>query len=442
MYRKISIIILLAILLASFLVGRHFYLARSFEPEIVDRIPDGDVLIRTNLLELAHETTGMFHFNKVEYRDFLSKEFLLGQAKSYGLDLQASVYGFANEDGSWGFLIHVTDSSEIGAGIGRVKQLIDVTEGDLGGQRIYSWTKEKSYLTYGKNWLFVYRGDKFPKILRRVLDAKKGDQSESWIAFLEEKHFAEKNLVLYSTAQSLKEYGIEKAMFAHNVDSASVTLLSYIKSNEPFNISPKEEGLALPVSPTSNQYLNLHVDAKSFGSNKEDPIHRYMQKMSRKISFPMDDFLVAWKGDLSFREGGEQIVKETFIESVMDDNFEVTEVVSTRETKVKGFSLALSMNDKANYLINKLLSNGILTKEKEKYRFLISPPLSMKKVNDYYIFYFGDRQPHLIPNQENSGYLSYKRTPFTFKVDTIKKNEIYGKIDFPVQRLLRPSKFF
>ncbi len=442
MFKKVSLIIFLSIVLAGFLVGRHFYLLRSSDATVVDRLPNGDFLVRAKILNLAQETTGMFHFNKVEFRDFLSKEFLLGQAKSYGLDLQRPVYGFANEDGTWGVMIHVSDSSEIGAGIARLEKVFKIENAIVGGQKVYKYKEEEGYLAYGKNWLFIYKGDQFDRHIRRVADANKGDISENWNSFLKEKTYRKKNLVIYANNRRTQRYGIEKALFAHNVDSVSITLLSYARAINRFRFKQKRGGQAFDLRSGSSKYLNLHLDIEEFIKEKDDPLYLLMAKLSRKISFPLDDFLNAWKGDVSFTEGGYQLVKESFIESVMDDNFEITEVTTTKETKVKGFSLALSMNKNANSLIGKLLNKGILTEEEGKYRFLISPQLNMKKIGEYYLFYSGTNAPRLISSEANNGYLSYRGTPFTFNLEGINRKEVFGQIEFPVRRILRRNKFF
>ncbi len=442
MFKKVSLIIFLALLLAGGLVFRHFWLRTTDEPSVIDRLPDGDYLVRAKLLDLAQETTGMLHFNKVKFRDFASKEFLLGQAKIYGLDLQRPVYSFVNENGSWGSMLYVSDSSEINAGIQRLRKVIEIRDTLIDKQKAFCWDEENGYLSYGKNWLFLYKGGQFSTKLREILYAKKDSVSAVWSDFLKDEHFNQKSLVIYSNSRGIQKYGIEKAMFAHNVDSTSITLLSYVKSIKPFNFVPKQEGLAMEKAPGSKKFLNLHMNIENFRSASDDPLYRLLDRKSKRINFPLEDFLQVWNGDLSFGEGGSQIIKETYIESVLDENFEITEVVSVKERKVNGFSIALSMNEGAKAFINQLLRKGILTREEEKYRFLISPPLTMKKQGEYYLFYSGQKSPILKPNSQTSGFLSYKRTPFTFYLDTIIGNEAFGKIDFPVDRVIRRNKFF
>lgn len=442
MFKKVTLIIFLSILLAGILVVRHFWLRTTTDPTMVERMPEGDFLVRAKVLDLAHETSGMLHFNKVSFRDFASKEFLLGQAKSYGLDLQRPVYAFVNENGSWGVLIHVADSSEIGGGIQRLARVVNFEDTVVSGQTVIHWKDEDGYLTYGKNWLFIYKGEAFAYNLNHILNAKQGVMNEKWDDFLKQKHYSEKSLVIYSNSPAMPKYGLEKAMFAHNVDSTRITLLSYVKSVKPFSFVPKKEGLAMEMKPSSDKFLNLHMNIDGFKNNPEDPVYKLMAQQSKKISFPLHQFLNTWQGDFSFREGGTQIVKETFIESVMDENFEVSEVVSEKERKVKGFSLSLSMNENATNFIAILLKKGILTEDAGKYRFLISPPLNMKKQGNYYSFYSGTEAPVLKPSAANNGFLSYRRTPFTFYLDTVIKNEAFGQIEFPVKRVLQRSKFF
>jgi hypothetical protein len=45
---------------------------------------------------------------------------------------------------------------------------------------------------------------------------------------------------------------------------------------------------------------------------------------------------MAWEGDVSFNQGGMISIQESYIESVLDDDFNVTEVKKTKETKVTG----------------------------------------------------------------------------------------------------------
>ena len=88
MFKKISLIFILAISLAAFLVLRPYIFKKTEAPLIVDRLPEADFLGRAYILDVARETSGMLFYHKVPFRDLFSYEFLLSQGKMYGLNLQ------------------------------------------------------------------------------------------------------------------------------------------------------------------------------------------------------------------------------------------------------------------------------------------------------------------------------------------------------------------
>jgi|TARA_R110000737_G_scaffold342281_1_gene366994 hypothetical protein len=442
MFKKISLIFFLAILLAGFLFVRHFWSEKSESPLLVDRLPTADFLIRANILDVARETSGMLHYNKIPFRDFFSQEFLLGQAKSYGLNLQRPVYIFAQESGDWGALVHVTDSSKIQAGLTRIDKIKPFRDTIIYKQKVAYWPKEKLYLNYGENYLFVYKGDNFEFKFFHVLQAQRGEIEASWKDFLSMNRFKKENLVLYANSKGLKKYGVEKAVFSHDSDSTSLTMLSYVKCQKPLNFSQKKNGLSLEENYFSSKFLNLHLNINEFRNHPEDPLYRLMTQMSKKISFPLKEFLAAWEGDLSFRQGGKQKVTETYIESELDENFEISEVVKTRELYVPGFSLAISLNGKGQSFMNKIINKGILTQEEEKYRFLGSPALNFYRLQNYYVFTSGENRPRLSNNEQNNGVWNQNGTKFQFHLDSLKGNEAFGKVHFPVNRLIERNKFF
>jgi hypothetical protein len=165
-------------------------------------------------------------------------------------------------------------------------------------------------------------------------------------------------------------------------------------------------------------------------------------KMGKRISFPTKDFIDAWEGDLSFRQGGYQIVQETYIESELDENFNVTEVEKVKEVKVPGFSMLLTFNKNGNRFMNKLFAKGILRQEEDFYRFLFSPPLHMKKLKNYYIFHSGQYTPKTEISAKNNGIWTTKGTKIDFSLDSLSKYEAFGTIYIPVDRLISRSRFF
>jgi hypothetical protein len=442
MYKKVSFIIFLAISLAAFLFIRHYYKNSSEEPRIIDRLPEGDFLLRANVLDVARETSAMLYFNKVQFRDFFSYEFLLGQGKSYGLNLQRPVYVFANETGDWGAMLHVSDTSKMGPGLERLNKLLDLKDTVMYNHRVFYWEKEKAYLSFGSNWLFIYKGEFFKRQLFHVIHAKKNEVLHSWHAFLTEKQFKNQRLVMASNWKNMKKYGIEKAMFAHDSDSVSFTVMSYFKSSKDWTFKQREGGKSLAVKPTTDRFLNIHLNVDEFRNHPEDPLYRLLAKLSKKISFPLQDFMSAWEGDLSFRQGGLQTVRETYIESVLDDNFNVTEVQSVKDVKVPGFSLALLLNKNSNKLISRLFQKGIMTREGDKFRFLVSPTLNYSIEENYHIFYSGESRPKLAIDNLNNGLWNEKGTKFNFQLDSLNNKEAFGTLTFPVERIIRRNKFF
>lgn len=442
MYKKITLIVVLAFALAAFLILRPYIFRKEAPPRIEDRLPEADFIGRAYLLDVARETSAMLYYNKIPSRDFFTQEFILGQAKIYGLNLQQPVYFFANEGGDWGALIQVSDSSKIRQGIDRLKQIIDITDTTLQSGTVYRYEKEDGYLYYDKSYMLIYKGKEFKKIYQRVNFCKNGDITPVWRSFLRSKQFKDEKLVIYSNWNKLKENGIQTAIFAHDSDSISFSLKAYLKNKRPFSFSQKSAGKNLISGDYTNKMLNIHLDISQFRNQKEDPLYQLLVDMGKKISFPTTEFLNAWEGDLSFRQGGYQLIKETYIESELDEDFNVTEVRKEREVKVPGFSILFSVNAKGPAFIQRLIAKGILTSEEEKYRFLYSPPLHMKHMKDYYIFHSGEYTPRTEVHAKNEAIWTQRGTRIEFKLDSLGKQEAFGSIYIPVQRIISRNRFF
>jgi hypothetical protein len=80
-----------------------------------------------------------------------------------------------------------------------------------------------------------------------------------------------------------------------------------VKNIKNFNFKQKDAGISFVNSGSTNKMLNIHLDSKKLRQHPEDPIYQLLVRLGRKISFPTKEFLEAWEGDLSFREGGKQI---------------------------------------------------------------------------------------------------------------------------------------
>ena len=204
----------------------------------------------------------------------------------------------------------------------------------------------------------------------------------------------------------------------------------------------KKEGLNFKSGEFTNKMLNVHLNISKLRNAPEDPLYKWLVKTGKKVSFPTVEFLEAWEGDLSMRLGGYQLVKETYIESVLDEDFNVSEVVKEKEVKIPGFSVLFSVNKNGRKLINQLLSKGILTKEDGLYRFLYSPQLKMRNTNDYFIFHSGQFTPKMESHARNSGIWTQKGTKVEFTIDSLSRHEIFGNIYIPIDRILKRNRFF
>ena len=175
----------------------------------------------------------------------------MGQGKQYGLDLESNLYLFANENGNWGALIRLTDSSKIQLGIERLSKYTDLQDSTVGGNQFYFIKKEQSYLHYGKDYALIYQGTDFITTLNHVVSAHYGAQKKVWKQFLRQKQFKNEHLVIYANWPKLKSYDIQTAMFAHDSDSLGFKLKSYIKKRSPLYFSLKKNGPELPQLPSN-----------------------------------------------------------------------------------------------------------------------------------------------------------------------------------------------
>ncbi len=442
MFKKLSLIIILSVALGTFLVIRPYLFNRNDIPRLVDRLPEADFLGRVYLLDLARETSAMLYYNKIPFRDLLSYEFLLSQSKLYGLNLQDPTYLFADENGNWGALVAINDSSKIHDGLERLSKIIEISDSVAENNHIYQYKKQQCYLTYNQNYLFFYRGTKFSQTYNRIHNAKRNGISKAWKLFLKNPHFKKEKLVLYSNWLKIRENGIETAMFAHNSDSVSFHLMAYVRNQKPFNFSLKTNGMNFKESSSVRKMLNIHLNIQQFRKKTNDPLYLLLVRLGKKIGFPTHDFMNAWDGDLSYRQGGYQIVRESYIESELDEDFNISQVQKVKEVKIPAFSLMFSVNKNGNYLINRLLSKGVLTQQEDVYRFLFSPVLRLTKKNNYYLFHSGQFPPKLEENNKNDAVWTQRGTRIEFKLDSLNRKEAFGSIYFPVNRIISKNRFF
>ncbi len=440
MYRKFLTLVMIAGALALILFVKSFLFAVPKSPRLIDRLPTADFLAKANILELAKETNSLLQYNKLSMRDFTTYEFLLGQGKQYGLDLEQDAYLFAQENGDWGALLKLTDSSKVQVGIERLKKYAELQDSVIGNTTFYYIKKEKSYLHYGKDYAFIYQGANFDRLLNQVASAHYGDLHKDWDVFLKQKQFKDEHLVIYANWPKLRSYNIQTAMFAHDSDSLGFKLKSYVKKKTPLYFSMKRDGLTYHAVPKTDRLIDVHLDIHEFKQHPEDSVYIQLAKLSRKVGFPFERFLKAWNGDLVYQQGGLQVQETRFIETILDEDFNETEVERVRYDTVPAFSVFASLNRMGPLFIAKLAQKGLLREDEGGYRFLFSPLLRFNKIGPFYQYYTGDMPPRIIKGHENQVLWKYKGTNYYFRIERMTRYEIFGTLQVPVRSLLRRNK--
>jgi len=440
MYKKSFVIIVLALTLAGFLFFMPYFFAKKTPARMIDRLPNADFIGQTDLLNLAKETSGMLYHFKIPFRDLGSAEFILGQGKIYGLDLQKPVYLFGNTNGDIGAMISLSDSSKTRQAIDKIRKKAVLSDSSSKNHVIYYLPEIKLYLHFGKQYLLLYKGDSFRKIQKRVSEAKFLNVSPLWKSYLSKKTFKKEHLVIYSEWSEIKKAGLDYVMLAHDSDSLNLEMKYYLRKNKGFNFKPNTNGLGFAEAEQADRSINIHMDVSKFKNSTNDPLKSLLIKLGKKISFPTQAFFDSWGGDLSFFEGGKQMAKERIIVSELDEDFNVTEVVKYQDIIVPGYSVSFNTNDKGEIFFNQLFKKGLLRKDEGGYRFLFSPLLKMEKKDGYYQFYSGQHAPKMITSLDNKLNWKFKGTSYLFHLDSINRKEIFGTVRFPALKLYKKLK--
>lgn len=438
--RKGLVIVLLISLIAGYFYFRPYFSRHKEEANITDRLPAGNFIGKVKLLDLAREASAFLYYNKLPFRDFLTYEFILAQSKNYGLNVQKPIYFFSNPDGEWGSLISVTDSSKILSGIARLKQSLRIEDTLVGGQKVVKIVNEKIYMTYGKTWLMIYHGNQLPKRMYHVIYSKKGEMNPLWKEFLNEKKIKNETLIVFSKWSKFKKYGIEKAIFTQKCDSIYFSVKSYFKGSQIFDFSLKKEGIALPNTIQNDKSATFHLDVSGIRKNPKSPLKMLLNDLSKRINFPIEEFFNAWEGDITFQEGGRQTIKESYIETEFDEEFNPIEVKKEKEVSIPAYVVLLSMNQNQKSFISTLFAKGIMRKENDRYYVLTSPPLKINVKPDYLMLYSSTHAPKRVSNSINGGFWKDSYTHYHFQIDSLNQQELFFSFQIPGVGLLRKNK--
>ena len=430
MYKKIFIIIILAILLGLLLYIKPFKEKETESFKIENILPEADLVGRIRVLDLLNETTDLLIFNNVKVRQFLTYEFILSIAKMYGIDLQSPVYIFANDRGDYGLVIPLLNSDKLNNAIERVQIDFEVSDSLIKNQKVYRLDDENIFFYKRKKYAVIYKGDYFSEIYKD-LSRKSTKTKESWKMLFSNPYFKNEHMVMYTKSEILNDLGVNHIYLAQDSDSTEFYLKSRIVMNDSIPFLMNQNGKTINFSDYSKRMVDLHLNFQQLNTHTKKMVASKFKNLSKKISFPMEDFVELWAGDLCFEEGGFYKITEKYIETELDENFETQEVEKVRERLIPRYKLMVSTIKPANAFINSLISKGIITREDEQYRFLFSPLFEMKIYKNAFIFYTSEKIPRIVPSKENKLRWEYKGIELNFDIDTTINNTIFGGVRIP-----------
>ena len=441
MLRKIGIILFLAAALVALLIFKPWEREMELPPRFFDRLPEADVIGKSNIYELARSLSPTMYYYKTPLREFLTHEFILSQSKNYGLDLQKPVFFFMNQE-NWelnetGIMCIISDTTKLRSGFDNFVSLGNIKDTLVGGNKVYLDPQYRLFYAYGSNWLFIYKGESFQKQLDHILNAKRNEIPPRWRNFLNDTQFDDKVTVAEIHTKELKEMGVESSTLLLSNDSTSISLLSTIHSIDTLNFSMKRYGPMFKPEAYTRNLVNLHFNIERLREHPEDPLYKLIERIAKKVHFPVKEFLNSWEGDIAFRQGGYHTVKEYFVRSELDENFNITEIQWSRNVRVSGYSLFISTNANRDKLLRLLDRKGILTKEDRKYRLLFSPPMSFIEGDDYLMFYTSSYAPNIYYDTLNTALWTHERTGYQFKIDSTGTKSIYGSVKIPLDRIIQ-----
>ncbi|HRO74584.1 MAG TPA: hypothetical protein PLP27_00370 [Crocinitomicaceae bacterium] len=438
MKNRFLFILLLAGLIGGFFMSRFYLFHEKPFPKIEDRLPDAPMLGRINVVDFVDELKPLLFKNKVKYRDFIASDFILSQTKTSGIDLQKPVYFYQTENEEWGALISVSDSSKVPKAVTRLKSLFDIQDTIVNGNIIYKFNEFNTYFCYERNWFFVYRGNHFIKHYLQVKYADHTSRKQCWKDFLENDHLKNDRITLYFRPKELVKERLHYASASISVDSNSLYVKTIVADKEYFPIQLKKGGLNLTANTeNAKHYVNLHLDTDSLKVLKHHFIYTFLNKYARKISFPLNDFIQGWNGDLSASVGGKMKVKETFVETEFDADFNSVEVTKSQWVDREVFSCFMTTTPDYQTFVNKLFAKGYLRKNNDDYFFLMSPPVKLFTNSEVFYIYTG-RLPKVDTMQiKSSGKVLFDNATFSFGIDSTSKAEMFLNVVVPFDYLGR-----
>ena len=440
MLRKLLLIFLLALGFGAFLFFYPWKEAPSEPPTLKNRLPVSSIIGETNLLELSDQISKLLYYYKIPFRDFVDPNIILSQGKKYGLDVQSPLYFFADDSlttiKNWGGMIKVQDSSKVFPVIDILRKRTKIIDTLIDQQTVYFAEKFNVFLTYGSDWLLLYQGDSIQTVLHSIHNATLNRTHPRWKNLLYQSKKNAQVLNAEIQTDKLSDFGVRSALIALSNDSTGLVFNARLNHYDTLAFQIKKNGAALSSQEFTRQMAQLNFDIERLRKNEKHPYRIFMSKLGEKINFPTNELLNAWDGQLAFRRGGIEYIREQYIESVLDDDFNVTEVAKTKTVKISGFALYLSSNHLMRDFLTNLQEKGILSKENRKYRLLYSPPLNLKQTDSSVLFYTNKYAPVPELNTQNEIMWTFNYTPVQFFLDSTSTKDLFGRIKIPLKKII------
>ncbi len=439
MWRKLILIFLLAGGFAILLFIKPWRTEKIERARIIDRLPIANIIGQSNLLELSEDLSKTLYYYDVSFRDILSPNIILSRSKKYGVDTQSPVYFFGNDSLSgndWGILFSVSDESKINLGILRMSKSITIKDTLINDQH-YDYSPEFDlYFAHEEDWFLIYKGEQFLSTLNRITTAKPRSIHPRWRLFLNTVDFKLDHLVAEIRLPKLKKYGIKSGFIQLKNDSSHFIVQTSVIHFDTLAFQLKEGGKGFPMRVYTRQLINLNLDFRSLKSHPNHPYHHFIDSIASKIGFPVESFWENFDGNIAFRRGGIEYIREKYIVSELDDDFNVREVSKSRKVKISNFSLFLNTNKSPEILFNKVKSKGIISADGNKHRFIFSPPFNHRLSDSSMIFYTSHYEPVVNPLLNNQVMWTINYTPVQFYIDSTTTKVIFGRIKFPLKKLI------
>jgi len=440
MLRKLLLIFLLALGFGAFLFFYPWKEVPSEPPTLKNRLPVSAIIGETNLLELSDQISKLLYYYKIPFRDFVDPNIILSQGKKYGLDVQSPLYFFADDSlttiKNWGGMIKVQDSSKIFPVIDILRKRTKIIDTLIDQQTVYFAEKFNVFLTYGSDWLLLYQGDSIQTVLHSIHNATLNRTHPRWKNLLYQSKKNAQVLNAEIQTDKLSDFGVRSALIDMSNDSTGLVFNARLNHYDTLAFQIKKDGAALSSQEFTRQMAQLNFDIERLRKNEKHPYRIFMSKLGEKINFPTNELLNAWDGQLAFRRGGIEYIREQYIESVLDDDFNVTEVAKTKTVKISGFALYISSNHLMRDFLTNLQEKGILSKENRKYRLLYSPPLNLKQTDSSVLFYTNKYAPVPELNTQNEIMWTFNYTPVQFFLDSTGTKDLFGRIKIPLKKII------